>query len=765
MQYFSLAPRLVAIKPFERSFIEKVFLVLAMVVFFIIAFQITYPSIGIAACSFSFITVGIISAVLGPWVGLASAIIFTVLSVFLYYFQSGEVMNLLVYWPAYSGLVFFGGGLGWMRDRFYIERANAKEHEKIAVKLQRQNQELELLNEIRTALAQEVEVSKIVEITIQKLSSDFSYTEINLYLLDGDQFKKHYPNNKGPLRESFPTHTNFSRTPLQHPQVLLLDEAQRAIEFLGLPTEITSILIVPILKGDQLLGLLNLASQSLTHADVQLMTNVAQHLMIALERARLFSEIRNLNESLEQRVLERTNALAQANAELQRQANERQILLELTRNVLFNLSPSDLLTEVLQSLGGMMAPGDILGLYWYAEATAMLEPFKFSPPTPPCEKPLQAILLGQGITGSVAQTQQAELVNHVNCDPRITNPADLPCTSEHLISIPLQARNKLLGVLNISRPHDPPFSQSEFELAQLFLSLAEVALDNANLFEQVKNREVVLEARIQERTASLQVEVGERKQAEKELKDAYLYLRLKTEALERSKADLEQFTNIAYHDLQEPLRQVTIYTQKLARYTEIETETQEWMGFIIEGAYRMQNLLKGLLRYSHIGQDAETLKPVDSNEVLRETLSGLKKAIDEKQAVISHSPLPIILSNPFLLSQLFNHLIGNALKFSQFKAPQIYISATPPAPGQVPQAMWKFAIQDNGIGIDAMYFDRIFEIFQRLHPRDAYGGTGIGLAICKKIIERYHGGRIWVESCEGEGATFFFTIPAVKDYV
>lgn len=225
--------------------------------------------------------------------------------------------------------------------------------------------------------------------------------------------------------------------------------------------------------------------------------------------------------------------------------------------------------------------------------------------------------------------------------------------------------------------------------------------------------------------------------------------------LTRSNADLQQFAYVASHDLQEPLRMVASYTQLLAkRYKgQLDTDADEFIGYAVDGANRMQRLINDLLSYSRITTRDKPFKPVDCNEALESALDNLKMVIEKEQAVVTHDPLPTIMADGTQLVQLFQNLISNAIKFRQEAAPpRVHLSATRD------DQEWRLAIRDNGIGIDPQYADRIFVIFQRLHTIADYPGTGIGLALCKKIVER-HGGRIWMESQPGHGATFYFTFP------
>lgn len=219
---------------------------------------------------------------------------------------------------------------------------------------------------------------------------------------------------------------------------------------------------------------------------------------------------------------------------------------------------------------------------------------------------------------------------------------------------------------------------------------------------------------------------------------------------------------------------VASYTQLLGRryQDKLDREAQEFIGYAVDGAMRMQTLINDLLAYSRVGTRGKPLVPVDCNDMLRRALANLKVALDESQARIEIQPLPTVLGDATQLTQLFQNLIGNALKFHGDKPPVVHVAAElidaepnsqlPSPNSHLPAKHWRFSIRDEGIGIEPQYFERIFVLFQRLHTREEYPGTGIGLAVCKKIVER-HGGRIWVESRPGQGATFFFTIPEMPE--
>jgi len=265
-----------------------------------------------------------------------------------------------------------------------------------------------------------------------------------------------------------------------------------------------------------------------------------------------------------------------------------------------------------------------------------------------------------------------------------------------------------------------------------------------------------------------------------ELKRRTQELQQKTDQLARSNKELEQFAYVASHDLREPLRMVTSYVQLLARRykDKLDADADDFINFAVDGATRMQRLIDGLLIYSRVGTRGKEFEPTDCEMILGQCLNNLQVAIGERGAVITHDPLPTVMADHLQLTQLFQNLIDNAIKFRRGEEPpRIHISAKPIAEfgirntelnselrTQISELKdgWVFSVHDNGIGIAPEYADRIFVIFQRLHDREKYPGTGIGLAICKKIVER-HGGSIWVESEPGKGATFYFTIPAKGD--
>lgn len=277
---------------------------------------------------------------------------------------------------------------------------------------------------------------------------------------------------------------------------------------------------------------------------------------------------------------------------------------------------------------------------------------------------------------------------------------------------------------------------------------------------EIRVREIKYEGR-KVRAAAI-MDITERKEAEKALQEYRDHLedlvRERTTELARSNADLEQFAYVASHDLQEPLRMVASFTQLLAkRYRgKLDADADEFIAFAVDGANRMQRLINDLLAYSRVTTRKSPFLLIECDKVLDSVINNLKLAIDESGAIIARDPLPAVMGDPLQVGQIFQNLITNAIKFRSDEPLKIHISA------DLKNTEWVFSFRDNGIGIDSDQYERIFVIFQRLLDKKETPGTGIGLAICKKIVEN-HGGRIWVESRPGEGSVFYFTIPQLKE--
>jgi PAS domain S-box-containing protein len=295
-----------------------------------------------------------------------------------------------------------------------------------------------------------------------------------------------------------------------------------------------------------------------------------------------------------------------------------------------------------------------------------------------------------------------------------------------------------------------------FEIVHQTKSGKRIPVEVNNLIFELEGKKVAL---------AISRDITERKKAEKALKQANENLELKVKertkeleevitALKNSNEELEQFAHVTSHDLREPLRMITSFLQLLERRynDQLDDDAHEFIEFAVDGAKRLDNMINDLLKYSQVKNMERKLVPVNTEEILKETLLNLKVPIDENNAIITHDPLPKILGDKEMLIQLFQNLISNSIKYRSDKSPKIHVSAIEQ------ENQYCFSVKDNGIGISQDHLKRIFTIFQRLHTREQYEGTGIGLAIAQKIVHQL-GGRIWAESEIGKGTTFYFTIP------
>ncbi|MEW6530463.1 MAG: ATP-binding protein [Thermodesulfobacteriota bacterium] len=304
------------------------------------------------------------------------------------------------------------------------------------------------------------------------------------------------------------------------------------------------------------------------------------------------------------------------------------------------------------------------------------------------------------------------------------------------------------AVLNILE--DFEVEKTKVEKTNLLLERKSEELNRSN--EELQKAHAALELRVHERTADLRrtnlqlmAEMEERKKAEDEIR------KMVTD-LERSNEELEQFAYVASHDLQEPLRMVSSYTQLLAERLgeQLDEKSKKFISYAVDGAMRMQQLIQDLLSFSRVTTRGSEFRPVDSHKALTTAMENLQGSIRECGALITNDDLPPVTADQTQLVQVFQNLISNAIKFRRQEQPRVHIAA------QEEDHHWRFSVTDNGIGIEPRHKDKVFAIFQRLHTREEYPGTGIGLALCKRIVQR-HGGDIWFDSSPGKGTTFYFT--------
>lgn len=351
--------------------------------------------------------------------------------------------------------------------------------------------------------------------------------------------------------------------------------------------------------------------------------------------------------------------------------------------------------------------------------------------------------LDEGVAGEVFATRATVLLSSPRPEEvraRI-KPEFLPFYERvgisSLLLAPLEVRGEIIGVVALSRDGGrPPYTEDDAELVNDLAGRAALAISNAQLVLRLQRAEAALQAA----NERLEARVKER-----------------TEELARSNAELEQFAYIASHDLQAPLRTISGFVELLAKsLVDLTPEQERHLAFITDGVAQMRELITGLLAYSRLGRRREPAVNVALDAVIARVKLALGAAIRESGAEVGASALPVVQADFQQMFVLFQNLVQNAIKYASAERPRVTISARRDGP----RGDWRVSVADNGIGIDPAQAERIFQMFKRLHPRDAYGGgSGIGLALAKRIVEQ-HGGKIWVESSPGAGATFHFTLPA-----
>lgn len=298
--------------------------------------------------------------------------------------------------------------------------------------------------------------------------------------------------------------------------------------------------------------------------------------------------------------------------------------------------------------------------------------------------------------------------------------------AKSMLAVPLATNEQSMGMLVVFLQHGSLFVDEDLALLRIFAQQAAIVLQNQRMVDQLYERNEDLEQKVKARTEDLQ----------------------------RSNEELKMFAYVASHDLQEPLRTISSYLQLIeSRYDDkLDSDGHEFIGFAVDGAARMKELIQDVLMYSRVETQPKNFIGFSVQDAVDEVCKLLELSINEAQAIITYEALPEIKADRRLAIQLFQNLLGNAIKYRGDRKPEVFIGC------ERENSDWHFWVKDNGIGIEPQYLEQIFVVFRRLHHREAYSGTGIGLAICKKAVE-LHGGRIWVESKAGVGSTFHFTLP------
>jgi signal transduction histidine kinase len=496
-----------------------------------------------------------------------------------------------------------------------------------------------------------------------------------------------------------------------------------------------TILYIPLRIKGQFIGSVEIwesrRKREFTPEEISLCHDIAQHAAIAIENAQLYDQAQQ--ELGERKQAE--NQLLQRNRELL-------ALQTAAAATASSLDPQFVMGTVSWEMANLLEVDGCTILEWDEEANTLSVIADHARGGRVVRHPEEAALAPADVLDMAEYPQRSRVLLERTARQMTLGQPDLdPAEAAYmqqahidtLLVVPLAFRDRVLGLVEIRESRaERIFTDREIALAQMLANQAATAIENARLYEQA------------------QQEIAVRRQAEEALE------RYATE-LERSNQDLEQFAYVASHDLQEPLRMVTSYLELLEeRYKgQLGDDADDFIHFAMDGAVRMRELIRGLLAYSRISTHGQPFEPTNCQTVIDLVLDNLQVAIRDSSAIVTHDPLPVVLADPTQMTQLLQNLIGNALKFRGERRPEIHIGA------QRQADEWLFSVQDNCIGIEPQHTERIFVIFQRLHNRGAYPGAGIGLAVCKRIVER-HGGRIWVESERGKGSTFTFTMPALE---
>ncbi|MBK8985024.1 MAG: GAF domain-containing protein [Chloroflexi bacterium] len=571
-------------------------------------------------------------------------------------------------------------------------------------------------NQLRTAADVSKQLSSILNLdrllneVVMLLKERFQLYHVHVYLLDEDVGMLHMAAGSGPVGKRLREQQHAIRLETEHSLVaraaregfiILVDDVSREPDFLPNPLlpDTRCEMAAPLILGGRVLGVLDVQddrSYRFDQLDIATFSVFSGHIASAIQNAYLFEEQK------------------QAEMALRHYAERLQSLHEIDQAILLTQSPEIIARTAVQRLKAMVP---------YHRASFSIFDYQTG------QVQIYSATNGEDaslIPGEYRLTDNLMVLQRITQGPFFGNLSELPFNPDlfpglagsdiqSVLIYPLVAHEEIIGTLNLSRTVPDGFSEEDSLVVGEVVAPLAIAIEQARLYEQVKRH---------------------------------------AQVLEEQNAELAQFAYVASHDLQEPLRIIISYVQLLERRYKgrLDEDADLFLHYIVDGALRMKGLINGLLDYSRLGRQGKSFAPTDCNAVVQQVLANLQMTIAETGAVIHQEPLPTLMGDAIQLNQLWQNLISNAMKFGG-NEPEVYLGARQEG------KEWLFWVKDHGIGLSLEYAERIFAIFQRLHTLEEYPGTGIGLAICKKIVER-HNGRIWVESQPGQGATFYFTLPA-----
>jgi PAS domain S-box-containing protein len=576
---------------------------------------------------------------------------------------------------------------------------------------ERRAQEQEALNIIAKATSQSLHRDELLEIALDKILEVTGRERVSIRLKDPVTGQVALAAHRGFSREDLEELLRVTSHAITEkvfatgqPQVINSSEEGRNGQ-VWLPQS-RSIAWIPIKAGTKVVGILGVsAGESMPFAfrEIELLQAIGNMLGVALENARLFGETQARYRELQTLQVVSSTIL---------DSLDLKVMMERILHQSCEIGNFDIgVIRLLNPTSGCLEPVASCG---YRERNNVQSH----------RQKLEGYIAGAG-SARVLEDKAVHVVDLTQIDGMRTFKREGICS---LVAVPLRSHEDVLGVIQLGTRTRREFSESELRILETIGGQAGIAVQKARLYDEIKGAQSAL--------------------AEK------------AEELAKSNTELQHFAYIASHDLQEPLRMVASYVQLLARRYKgkLDGDANEFIAFAVDGAARMQALINALLAYSRIGTKGKPFEPSHCEKIFESALKNLKVAIEESRARVTHDALPTVMGDDIQLTQLFQNLIGNAIKFRGNKPPSVHVSA------ERNGNEWFFSFRDDGIGIDPQYSERIFVIFQRLHSKEEYPGTGIGLALCKKIVER-HGGRIWVESEPGNGATFRFSLPCETFYL